>query len=567
MMLLWIVLLVILTGFILVDVEGFLAVPRRYGDNLHNSQALLHAKGVYINDKEIKSYDSFGFSPHLRIGGFTVPTHVVFGTNAMEHGVNLLEEISSEALVVHGWNAARLDTLLWELEPRGFRLNFLSIASSIPTLEDVAEIVNTLERSKMRIVIAVGGGYIIDAVKLAASVMAHNVTGISIASPNTPVIMCSIPLLPAGGSEISSYSAISGGVNMDAMEHNQIKRLTFKHYIPTISPDLCIVHPVSLYRANMADVNERILNLIATCFEIIIDGDASYMSELLVQDALRTLIVILDKAVTAYDTRLIDRQAHFSKYFDFTMNDVDENDPDDPHGHHRQTQFFRRYGHTFDEGTIIDICRLSVSVNSAKVGGSVTITPMQFLADCLLATDRDLRETDGNQYTSTYTSFIARMFPRYALVLLDWIEDGTNEARQESPEKAYARVSINKLAETFGASKFFAIEDDGKNDGTSEQEDNSCRTFRSQMIKLIQIVDRIIDRSDRIGPEPTGISLDDMIVEDFGQTSIDRYEMSERDAYELNMKMRAVCGEGCIGSRLDPLNIRKMLNEILHVPK
>lgn len=564
MILLWIALQVFFAGY----TKGFLTVTstRRDGSYLHHRRVLMHAKGVYTDDKEIKSYDSFGFSPQLRVGGFTVPTHVIFGTNAMEHGVNLLEEIGSEALVVHGWNAARLDTLLWELEPRGFRLDFLSIGSLTPAIEDVAEIVKTLERGKMRVVIAVGGGNIIDAVKLAATVMAHNVTGVSIVSPNTPVIMCSIPLLPAGGAEISSYSAIRS-YNIDAREHRQKKKLTFKQYIPTISPDLCIVHPVSLYRASMADVNEKILNLMATCFEIIIDGDAGYMSELLVQDALRVLIIILDKAISAHEERFIDRENHFSEYFDFTVNDVDPNDPDDPGGHHRQTQFFRRYGHSFDEGTIVDICRLSVSVNSAKVGGSATITPMQFLADCLVATDLDMTMTDGNQYSSTYASFIARIFPRYALALLDWIEDGAKESRRESPEKSYARVSMNKLAEILGASKFLVIENDGNCEGTGEREENDCWAFRCQMIKLMQIVDRITDRSDRVGPEPMEISLSDMSIEQNGeQSDRERYEISERDAYELSMKMGAICGKDCIGSRIDPLIIRKVLNEILHVP-
>ena len=171
MILLRIALLLLLACHVDVVVEGFLAIPRRPVSSLHHSREVMHPKGVYTDDEGIESYDSFGFSPQLRVNGFTVPTHVVFGTNAMEHGVNLLEEISREALVVHGWNAARLDTLLWELEPRGFQLDFLSISSPTPTFEDVADIVHALESSKMRIVIAVGGGCIIDAVKLAATVM------------------------------------------------------------------------------------------------------------------------------------------------------------------------------------------------------------------------------------------------------------------------------------------------------------------------------------------------------------------------------------------------------------
>ena len=523
----------------------------------------MHPKGVYTDDEGIESYDSFGFSPQLRVNGFTVPTHVVFGTNAMEHGVNLLEEISREALVVHGWNAARLDTLLWELEPRGFQLDFLSISSPTPTFEDVADIVHALESSKMRIVIAVGGGCIIDAVKLAATVMSRNVTGISIKSPGLPVIVCSIPLLPAGGSEISSYSAIRNNISV---ERHRKKTLSFTQYFPTVSPDLCIIHPLSLYRANMVDVNEKILNLMATCFEIIVDGDAGYMSELLAQDALRTLVAIFDKAVTAHDARLLDREANFDKYFDFTVNDVGENDPLDPDdGHHRETQFFRRYGHAFDESVVVDICRLSVSVNSAKVGGGVKLSPMQFLADSLLSTDPDLITTDGDQYPSTFGTLVARMFPRYMLGILKWINDDTEEARQESPEKAYARVSVNKIAKILGASEHLAVENKIFDQGTNERNKNNIETFRDQMVKMMQVVDRILDRSDRIGPEPTGFSLDEIDEENHEQINNVRYVVNERDAYELSVKMGVVCGKDCIGSKLDPLLIGKILNDILKV--
>ena len=74
--------------------------------------------------------DSLGFSSSLSSQGFRLNTQIIFGSNAIEHGVNLIEERTQKVLLVSGWNGARLDPILWELEPRGFKLDLCSVVTS-----------------------------------------------------------------------------------------------------------------------------------------------------------------------------------------------------------------------------------------------------------------------------------------------------------------------------------------------------------------------------------------------------------------------------------------------------
>ena len=80
-MLLPAVLVLFLASFVYaaVVVECFVVSHRR-----NYERSLVIGKGTYIDDDAIASYDALGFSPQLRINGFSVPTHVIFGTNAME---------------------------------------------------------------------------------------------------------------------------------------------------------------------------------------------------------------------------------------------------------------------------------------------------------------------------------------------------------------------------------------------------------------------------------------------------------------------------------------------------
>lgn len=257
--------------------------------------------------------DSLGFSTHLQTNGFVLPTQIIFGSNAIEHGINLIEEKTQNVLLVSGWNSARLDPILWEMEPRGFQLGTCCVTDE-PTLEGVHSVVAAALESNCRAIIAMGCGSVIDTAKMAAMLINSNKDTQSLArmtadqlgssllsicgsssseSPLEALLLITIPALPSMGAELSAVAALrlvvqtasprgSNYLNAEdasdslegqlptlQQELDRTRRVS-KFYVQTRSPDLCLIQPSLTYRASMELVHDRVLGLIGTSIDIIL---------------------------------------------------------------------------------------------------------------------------------------------------------------------------------------------------------------------------------------------------------------------------------------------------------
>jgi Iron-containing alcohol dehydrogenase len=239
--------------------------------------------------------DSLGFSSTLTKAGYSLPTQVIFGSNSIEHGVNLIEEKTNSVILVSGWNSARLDPILWELEPRGFKLGICCVTEE-PSFENVHEVLAAIMRSDCGAVIAMGCGSVIETAKLATMLInthpdREHLAGLSaielgdlIRSMKAGerqesvrgILLVSIPSLPSLGAELASVTAVRKEIQ------SYSKREVTKMYVRSMAPDLCLVQPSLTYRAPMALVHDRLLALLATSVDIILSdpGNVLYCSVL-----------------------------------------------------------------------------------------------------------------------------------------------------------------------------------------------------------------------------------------------------------------------------------------------
>ena len=267
--------------------------------------------------------DSLGFSSSLSSQGFRLNTQIIFGSNAIEHGVNLIEERTQKVLLVSGWNGARLDPILWELEPRGFKLDLCSVVDE-PSFEGVRKIVVAALRSDCGAIIAMGCGSVMESAKLATMLINHrycdDLVDMSPAElenlllstsaeeidekggddSKDKILLVTVPALPSFGAELSDIVSIrrhadasrtathytpavspdvssfssQQSVNVDAgvSTGNKARAGTgiHKHYVRSMHPDLTLVQPSLTYRAPMEMIHDRLLALIATSIDIIL---------------------------------------------------------------------------------------------------------------------------------------------------------------------------------------------------------------------------------------------------------------------------------------------------------
>jgi Iron-containing alcohol dehydrogenase len=262
--------------------------------------------------------DSLGFSTILQKKSFVLPSQIIFGSNAIEHGINLIEEKTQNVLLVSGWNSARLDPILWEMEPRGFELETCCLKDE-PTVDAVHSVVAAALASNCGAIIAMGCGSVIDTAKMATMLinsykdaqslaeMTSSQLGILLLSKSAPditqplhdaVLLVTIPALPSMGAELSAVAALrrdtqtassldSNDVSTVAcptdplsaqQQQQQGSKCVSKSYVHTQPPDLCLIQPSLTYRAPMELVHDRLLGLVSTCIDIILSDPGKVQS-------------------------------------------------------------------------------------------------------------------------------------------------------------------------------------------------------------------------------------------------------------------------------------------------
>ena len=125
------------------------------------------------------------------------PTRIVFGDGAVKQVGKAVREFGRRPLVVIGGGFARrtgaLDKVTASLKEAGLNWAVHEGVNTDPTVDDVVKIVRAIRDGLHDAVVALGGGSVIDASKIAARDVR-----------NRPLI--SIPTTSGSGSEVTRYS-------------------------------------------------------------------------------------------------------------------------------------------------------------------------------------------------------------------------------------------------------------------------------------------------------------------------------------------------------------------------
>ena len=175
---------------------------------------------------------------------FSTATQIIFGRGKLlEIGQNAKVR-GSKAMVVYGSSLNRSAQLISELDDHGIKYIMYSVKEE-PTIEVVRTGVEICRHEECDLVIAIGGGSIIDAGKAIAILSANDGDivdylevigrGMEISNPGIPMI--AIPTTAGTGSEVT-HNAVIG-----APDHQVKVSLRSQYLLPTIAiidPDLTI---------------------------------------------------------------------------------------------------------------------------------------------------------------------------------------------------------------------------------------------------------------------------------------------------------------------------------------
>lgn len=220
------------------------------------------------------SYDNLGFSDRIQATGFNLPTQIIYGSNAIEHGVNLLATVAKRVVVLTGWNQARVSDLMWDLEPRNFQIKVFSVDSM--NVEYAEFLIDYIVTNDAEAIIAVGGGSVLNTAKMIVDILLIN-------QHKVPYFV-SLPTLPSNGGETHAwYNCFDPSNARQSISYRKSK-----------AADLCIVQPSIYYNTVGLLVYTRVVGMIGLAIDIIL-GDCGFVAELLAFESLKQLMPLLDR--------------------------------------------------------------------------------------------------------------------------------------------------------------------------------------------------------------------------------------------------------------------------------
>ncbi len=149
---------------------------------------------------------------------FHNPTRIIFGKGRIKEAGGYVKEFSQKALLVIGCGSVKrsgvFDTVKNSLKKHGIKFEVLEGVQSNPVLSKVEEGIDVVREQGLRLVIALGGGSVMDSAKaIAAGALLEDghvwdfFAGKQEITKALPIV--TIPTLAASGSEMNGYMVIT----------------------------------------------------------------------------------------------------------------------------------------------------------------------------------------------------------------------------------------------------------------------------------------------------------------------------------------------------------------------
>ena len=193
----------------------------------------------------------------------SVPEKVVFGKGCLARLERLVAGSGDRALVVHGANPDRAQSIKGLLVKSGFDAYLYSVRGE-PTVEDIAKGVEEAKRKNVALVVGIGGGSAIDAAKAISGLATNSgdiydyLEVIGRGNPLTkPGLNCvAIPTTAGTGAEVTKNSVIA------SLEHKVKVSLRSPFLLPKIAlvdPELTYSLPANVTTATGLDALTQLI--------------------------------------------------------------------------------------------------------------------------------------------------------------------------------------------------------------------------------------------------------------------------------------------------------------------
>ena len=217
---------------------------------------------------------------------FCISTNVLFGKDQIENLPNIVSGYGKRVLLVYGGGSIKRTGIYETIKSllAQYEIHELGGIAPNPRIENVYEGVRICKQHSIDIILAVGGGSVIDCSKVIAAASCTEIDAWQMIINRMPVSealpICAIPTIAATGSETDAGAVIS---NLATNE----KRSFFS---PNIMPKVAIIDPTYTFSVPAAQTAAGAADILSHLFEQYFVPQSTFMGDLLVESVIKTII-------------------------------------------------------------------------------------------------------------------------------------------------------------------------------------------------------------------------------------------------------------------------------------
>ena len=217
---------------------------------------------------------------------FMTPTRILFGEGVLERSLSVINQYGYKVLLVTGSNTERCQPVINHLKSQHMSYRHVAVRGE-PTIKVIEDICVTAREFKPEVVVAMGGGSVIDTGKALAALINNSgslydyveIVGRNVPLKSKPLPFIAIPTTASTGAEVTKNAVLKSAQD----------RVKVSLRSPDMLADVAIVDPTLTYHTPPSTSARGAFDTFTHLMEAYVCGDPNPLTDMICEEGLRRL--------------------------------------------------------------------------------------------------------------------------------------------------------------------------------------------------------------------------------------------------------------------------------------
>ncbi|EKO3902811.1 iron-containing alcohol dehydrogenase [Vibrio fluvialis] len=217
---------------------------------------------------------------------FMTSSRIIFGEGALQSSLSMISQYGYSVLLVSGKRTERANVVVDYLQQQNMRYQHLAVSGE-PNITMVEEAAVGGRRFRPDVVVAIGGGSVLDMGKALAAIIPNQgnvydyveVVGRNVPLKSKPLPFIAIPTTASTGSEVTRNAVLRSGQD----------RVKVSLRSPEMLADVAIVDPTLTYGTDLATSGRGAMDAFTHLMEAYVCGEPNPLTDMICEEGVRRL--------------------------------------------------------------------------------------------------------------------------------------------------------------------------------------------------------------------------------------------------------------------------------------